>query len=131
MLSRGGNWFAGMPARSRRGGRRSADGGRTIVYLTSHRIMPGHAMVLREFLNRPRADPLRIIYLDSRGGKTIVALRMAKMIHEHSLTRSSSGWPPFDGWKPSPKKVRFGAVKPPLSLRFLGGTQRSAQKCLD
>jgi hypothetical protein len=42
-------------------------------------------MTLQEFLNRPRAEPLRIIYLDSRGGKTIVALRMAKMIHEQGL----------------------------------------------
>jgi hypothetical protein len=56
-----------------------------VAYLTSHVIRPGDAMVLREFLDRPRSEPLRIIYLDSRGGRTIVALRMAKMIHDQGL----------------------------------------------
>jgi hypothetical protein len=56
-----------------------------VAYLTSHRILPGDAMALREFLSRPRAEPLRIIYLDSRGGNTMVALRMAEMIHEQGL----------------------------------------------
>jgi hypothetical protein len=56
-----------------------------VAYLRSHRILPGDAMALSEFLNRPRAEPLRIIYLDSRGGNTMVALRMAKMIHEQGL----------------------------------------------
>jgi hypothetical protein len=59
-------------------GRRQRRGG-------SHVIRPGDAMVLREFLDRPRSEPLRIIYLDSRGGRTIVALRMAKMIHDQGL----------------------------------------------
>jgi hypothetical protein len=56
-----------------------------VAYLTSHVIRPGDAMVLQEFLARPRPEPLRIIYLDSRGGRTIVALRMAKMIHDQGL----------------------------------------------
>jgi hypothetical protein len=56
-----------------------------VAYLTSNRIMPGDAITLSEFLSRPRAEPLRIIYLDSKGGKTIVALRMAKMIHDQGL----------------------------------------------
>jgi hypothetical protein len=56
-----------------------------VAYLKSHVIRPGDAMVLQEFLSRPRGEPLRIIYLDSRGGNTMVALRMAKMIHEQGL----------------------------------------------
>ena len=56
-----------------------------VAHLTSHRILPGDAVALQEFLQRPRAEPLRIIYLDSRGGSTQVALRMARMIHEQGL----------------------------------------------
>ena len=56
-----------------------------VAFLTSHRIMPGDADALREFLSRPRAEPLRIIYLDSRGGKTTEALQMAEMIHQQGL----------------------------------------------
>ena len=56
-----------------------------VAFLKSHVIRPGDAIALGEFLNRPRREPLRIIYLDSRGGRTVVALRMAKMIHEQGL----------------------------------------------
>jgi hypothetical protein len=56
-----------------------------VAFLKSELIRPGDAETLREFLDRPRTEPLRIIYLDSRGGRTVVALRMAKMIHDHGL----------------------------------------------
>jgi hypothetical protein len=56
-----------------------------IAFLKSQVIRPGDAITLSEFLNRPRRERLRIIYLDSRGGRTVVALRMAKMIHDQGL----------------------------------------------
>jgi hypothetical protein len=56
-----------------------------VAYLTTHKIARGDAMTLRAFLDQPRSEPLRIIYLDSRGGSTKVALRMARMIHEQGL----------------------------------------------
>src|SRR5450432_3404888 len=56
-----------------------------VAFLKSNTIHPGDAEVLQEFLDRPRAQPLRIIYLDSRGGRTTEALQMAQMIHQRGL----------------------------------------------
>ena len=40
----------------------------SVGYLTSFHLRPGDEQSFAEFLDRPRPQPLRIIYMNSRGG---------------------------------------------------------------
>ena len=56
-----------------------------VAFLSSERLMPGDEEVVAEFLDRPRPQPLRIIYLDSRGGSTQTAMAIGSMIRERHI----------------------------------------------
>ena len=57
----------------------------SVGYLTSHYLRPGDAAAVREFLDRPRARPLRIIYLNSLGGNPRVAMNIGRIIRERGI----------------------------------------------
>lgn len=57
----------------------------SVGYLISRHLRPGDEEAFREFLDRPRAQPLRIIYLDSRGGNPQVGVEIGRMIRERGL----------------------------------------------
>lgn len=54
-------------------------------------IKPGAFVVLREFLARPEAKNLRIIYLDSGGGNLEDATQMARYIRKAGLVTAFDG----------------------------------------
>lgn len=56
-----------------------------VAYLMSRQLRPGDAEQVQEFLDRPRAQPLRIIYMDSRGGNPRVGMAIGQMIRERGL----------------------------------------------
>lgn len=56
-----------------------------VGYLTSFHLRPGDEEAVQDFLDRPRAQPLRIIYLDSRGGNPQVGVAIGRMIRERGL----------------------------------------------
>lgn len=57
----------------------------SVGYLISHRLRPGDEEAVQEFLDRPRATPLRVVYLDSRGGQPRVGMAIGQMIRERGL----------------------------------------------
>lgn len=72
-------------------------------------IEPGAFVILREFLARPEAKNLRVIYLDSGGGKVEDATQMARDIRKAGLVTA------FDGTK---------KCMSACTLLFAAGTQR-------
>jgi hypothetical protein len=56
-----------------------------VAYLSSTRLEPGDAESFAAFLDTPRAQGLRIVYLNSRGGNTRVAVEIGRMIRERGL----------------------------------------------
>lgn len=57
----------------------------SVGYLISHRLRPGDEEAVQEFLDRPRATPLRVVYMDSRGGQPRVGMAIGQMIRERGL----------------------------------------------
>lgn len=57
----------------------------SVAYLSSERLQPGDAETFAAFLDQPRAQPVRIVYLNSRGGNTRVAVEIGRMIRERGL----------------------------------------------
>ena len=57
----------------------------SVAYLSSNRLQPGDAETFAAFLDQPRSQPLRIVYLNSRGGNTRVAVDIGRTIREHGL----------------------------------------------
>lgn len=56
-----------------------------VAYLSSHRLMRGDAMEFAAFLQQPEASRVRVVYLNSKGGNTQVAMRIGQMIRERGL----------------------------------------------
>lgn len=56
-----------------------------VLYLSSHRLQPGDGMEFAAFLDQPRRVPIRIVYMNSNGGNTQVAIRIGQMIRERGL----------------------------------------------
>lgn len=56
-----------------------------VATLISERLQPGDEQVVAEFLDQPRATPIRIIYLESRGGNTQAAMAIGRLIREHNI----------------------------------------------
>ena len=57
----------------------------SVGYLTSFHLRPGDDQAFAEFLDRPRSQPLRIIYMNSRGGNPEVGMAIGRMIRERGL----------------------------------------------
>ncbi len=57
----------------------------SVGYLTSFHLRPGDEEAFAEFLDRPRPQPLRIIYMNSRGGNPQVGMAIGRMIRERGL----------------------------------------------
>ncbi len=56
-----------------------------VATLVSERLQPGDEQVVAEFLDQPRATPIRIMYLESRGGNTQAAMAIGRLIREHNI----------------------------------------------
>ena len=56
-----------------------------VAFLSSSRLQPGDEQTVAEFLQRPRQEPLRIVYLDSVGGSTQTAVAIGRMIRAQGL----------------------------------------------
>ena len=50
------------------------------------KIEPGDDDVFREFLGRPRPEPLKVVYLNSRGGLVSAGISIAKQIRDAKLS---------------------------------------------
>lgn len=81
-----------------------------VGYLSSFHLRPGDEQAVEEFLDRPRAQPLRILYLDSRGGNPGVGVAIGRLIRERGLDTG------FD--------VRRGRCVSACTTMFLGGVHR-------
>ena len=57
----------------------------SVGYLISRHLRPGDEEAVREFLDQPRSQRLRIIYMDSRGGNPEAAMAIGQMIRERGL----------------------------------------------
>lgn len=81
-----------------------------VAYLSSDRLEPGDEATFSDFLSRQRATPLRIVYLNSHGGATKVAMAIGKMIHDRGLATAFH--------------VGHGRCVSACTTMFLGGVQR-------
>lgn len=81
-----------------------------VGYLTSRHLRPGDQEAVQEFLDSPRAQPLRIIYMDSHGGNPRVAMAIGRMIRERGLDTG------YD--------ARHGRCVSACTAMYLGGVHR-------
>lgn len=56
-----------------------------VAFLHSDRLLPGDEERFEEFLSEPRQEPIRIVYLDSRGGNTQTAIAIGRSIRAHHI----------------------------------------------
>ncbi len=56
-----------------------------VAFLHSDRLLPGDEETFEQFLDAPRPEPIRIVYLDSRGGNTRTAIEIGREIRAHGL----------------------------------------------
>ncbi len=56
-----------------------------VAFLHSDRLLPGDEQTFEQFLDEPRPDPIRIVYLDSRGGNTRTAIEIGRSIRAHQI----------------------------------------------
>jgi hypothetical protein len=57
----------------------------SVAFLESSHLDRGDEEVFARFLSSPDAAPVKIIYLNSRGGNTAAAIAIGRMIREHGL----------------------------------------------
>ena len=81
-----------------------------VAYLNSHRLQPGDEETVQEFLDSPRAQSLRIIYMNSLGGNQRVGIAIGQMIRERGLDT---------GFHPG-----HGRCVSSCTIMFLGGVHR-------
>lgn len=56
-----------------------------VAFLHSDRLLPGDEDTFAQFLAQPRSEPIRIVYLDSRGGNTQTAIAIGRSIRAHGI----------------------------------------------
>ncbi len=56
-----------------------------VAFLHSDRLLPGDEETFEQFLDQPRPEPIRIVYLDSRGGSTQTAIAIGRTIRAHGI----------------------------------------------
>lgn len=56
-----------------------------VAFLHSDRLLPGDEDTFAQFLEAPRSEPIRIVYLDSRGGSTSAAIAIGREIRAHGV----------------------------------------------
>ena len=56
-----------------------------VAFLHSDRLLPGDEDTFAEFIEAPRSEPIRIVYLDSRGGSTRTAIAIGREIRAHGI----------------------------------------------
>jgi hypothetical protein len=56
-----------------------------VAFLASEHLERGDEETFAQFLASPAAAAVRIVYLDSRGGNTVAAIAIGRMIREHRL----------------------------------------------
>ncbi len=81
-----------------------------VAHLYSQHLRPGDEETVREYLEGPDAQGLRIIYLDSRGGNPQAAMAIGQMIRERGLDTG------FD--------ARRGKCVSACTAMFMGGVRR-------
>ena len=81
-----------------------------VAYLNSHRLQPGDEETVQEFLDSPRAQSLRIIYMNSLGGNPRVGMAIGEIIRQRGL---DTGF-----------HVGHGRCVSACTAMFLGGVHR-------
>ncbi len=81
-----------------------------VAFLHSERLLPGDEQTFEQFLAEPRPEPIRIVYLDSRGGNTRTAIEIGRSIRAHRIATAFH--------------VGHGRCVSACTTMFLGGMQR-------
>ncbi len=81
-----------------------------VAFLHSERLLPGDEATFEQFLAEPRPEPIRIVYLDSRGGNTRTAIEIGRSIRAHRIATAFH--------------VGHGRCVSACTTVFLGGVQR-------
>ena len=81
-----------------------------VAFLHSERLLPGDEETFEQFLAEPRQEPIRIVYLDSRGGSTQTAIEIGRSIRAHHIATAFH--------------VGHGRCVSACTTMFVGGVQR-------